>query len=233
MAFTTFTAEQAVKNAKSYNTYQTGMCLNFVYNCIAKGGSYDLPWAQKAWDASKQKVTDGSTPPAGAPVYWSGGSKAYGHVAISLGNGLVRSTDIPEKGKVGDIKIADLSKNWGFTLLGWTRDYAGDIIKGLEAPVVVVPPKPPVVVVPPVVTQPVLQPGCPNSKAVYNLQSGLMKVFPHFSTNIRTLGGGPNEIYGPQTQKSVKEFQTRSGLLSDAIVGPVTWKELGKYGIKP
>jgi len=34
-------------------------------------------------------------------------------------------------------------------------------------------------------------------------------------------------IFGPGTEKSVKEWQAKNGLLADGIVGPKTWKEMG------
>jgi hypothetical protein len=34
-------------------------------------------------------------------------------------------------------------------------------------------------------------------------------------------------IFGSGTEKSVKEWQTRNGLLADGIVGPKTWREMG------
>ena len=38
---------------------------------------------------------------------------------------------------------------------------------------------------------------------------------------------GADGIFGSGTEKSVKEWQTKNGLLSDGIVGSKTWKEMG------
>lgn len=127
------TALAAAETARKYTTYKVAYCLNFVWACLGYPNTgKSLPHAKSAWEQATQKVTDGSTPPVGAPVYWRVGQ--YWHIAVSLGGGLCRSTDVPSKGKVGTIKIADLSKSWGATYLGWSRDYAGVPIPGLEKP---------------------------------------------------------------------------------------------------
>ena len=38
----------------------------------------------------------------------------------------------------------------------------------------------------------------------------------------------PDGIFGPNTEKAVKEFQKNNGLVSDGIVGPKTWEKLLK-----
>lgn len=65
-----------------------------------------------------------------------------------------------------------------------------------------------------------------KGRRVRNLQAGLNRVFPSYSKL------GVDGIYGPATQKVVKEFQRRSGIAADGIVGRNTRKELAKYGIK-
>lgn len=133
MGYATYSAEQAVSRANAVAKWQTAMCLNFVFNCLTEvsAGLYD---ANAAWTAAKQKET--STPPAGAPVYFAG--YTHGHIAISLGGGRIRSTDVPyatPKGTlapVGNTTIGDIERDWGITYRGWSRDYAGQIIRGLE-----------------------------------------------------------------------------------------------------
>lgn len=71
-------------------------------------------------------------PPRGFPVAWSGGSRGYGHRAISLGNGKVRSTDVPSSGRVGTVSLDYFEKKWGLHYLGWS-----ETITGAKIPVVV------------------------------------------------------------------------------------------------
>lgn len=63
--------------------------------------------------------------------------------------------------------------------------------------------------------------------AVRNLQAGLNRVFPAYSRL------GVDGIFGPNTQRVVREFQRRSRLSADGVVGPKTRAALAKYGIKP
>jgi len=110
----------AVNRAKiSY--YQTGMCLKFVrtrYPVAARYGD-----AATAWRNTKLRRT--GTPPAGAPIWWTGGSRGYGHVTISAGGGYCYSTDVPGKGRVGKIAISALTRSWGQTYRGWSEDING------------------------------------------------------------------------------------------------------------
>lgn len=79
--------------------------------------------------------------------------------------------------------------------------------------------------------KPVLQIGSTGT-AVRNLQTGLLGVFPAYAKPIAN-SGGADGIYGPGTKQVVTEFQKRSGLTADGVVGPLTWAALGRAGIKP
>jgi murein L,D-transpeptidase YcbB/YkuD len=63
---------------------------------------------------------------------------------------------------------------------------------------------------------------------VRRLQSGLRKHFPLYAGRLVVDG-----FYGPKTEAAVKEFQRRSGIAADGIVGPVTRKKLERYDIRP
>lgn len=62
---------------------------------------------------------------------------------------------------------------------------------------------------------------------VRTLQAGLNKVFRSYS-HLDVDGD-----YGPATEAVVREFQRRSGLAVDGVVGDRTFAELAKFGIKP
>ena len=68
-------------------------------------------------------------PPRGVPVAFSGGSRGYGHRAISLGDGKIRSTDMTaigyKAGTVGTTTIAQIERSMGVTYLGWSETITG------------------------------------------------------------------------------------------------------------
>lgn len=47
-----------------------------------------------------------------------------------------------------------------------------------------------------------------------------------FSLDASLSGGRPDGVYGPETEKAVKEFQRRSGLFPDGVVGRDTITKL-------
>lgn len=122
--------DESVPIALSYgHYYPSGMCLNFVWTCIESPVSHGLPDANAAWAGAENIHTD-RDPPAGAPVYWGGGQ--HGHIALSLGDGKVRSTDWPGKEQVGTVSIDQITSAWGIPYRGWSTDYDGTPIPGLN-----------------------------------------------------------------------------------------------------
>lgn len=91
-----------------------------------------------------------------------------------------------------------------------------------------VPPKPPAVTPAPAEGR-TLRRGSTGAD-VYELQRGLLRVFPSYAGPIKT-NGGPNQTFGPATESVVKEFQRRVGITADGIVGPTTRSKLAGFGI--
>lgn len=119
---------QSVPLARRFTTFDVDMCTRFVWNCLAAPRHFGLHHAIEAWDRATRRHPDGD-PPAGAPVYWGGGR--FGHIALSVGGGLVRSTDWSHDGVVGEVSIARLTDAWNKPYRGWSSDFAGVPIPGL------------------------------------------------------------------------------------------------------
>lgn len=69
---------------------------------------------------------------------------------------------------------------------------------------------------------------------VGRLQSGLRKTFPAYRRAIPLKNQRlivVDNSFGPETDAWVREFQRRTGITIDGIVGPQTVRELAKYGI--
>jgi hypothetical protein len=92
-------------------------CLHFV----ARAYGWDASGTKSAsifWATADERHTDGD-PPAGALVFWATGNPD-GHVALSLGRGLVASNDIGGAGTVATVPLAAITDRWHATYLGWT-----------------------------------------------------------------------------------------------------------------
>lgn len=73
-------------------------------------------------------------PPRGTPVAWSGGRNGFGHRAISLGGGKIRSTDAGGSGVVATVDLGWVERNWGLNYLGWSETITGILIPKPPAP---------------------------------------------------------------------------------------------------
>ena len=122
------TGSQAIAWAKTQTSNPSrswhNLCLMFVRSCF--GVAAREPNAKRAWETAKHRhaTTNAAAIPAGVPVFWRTGTVNW-HIALSVGGGRCYSTDIGGKGKVGLIGIAELSRRWGATLLGWSEDLNG------------------------------------------------------------------------------------------------------------
>lgn len=203
------TPASAVEKSLSIKTGYGGLCLKFVRTCYgipAKHASAKAAWA----NARVRHVTsDPNKIPVGAPIFLSHPKSKYGHVAIYLGNGLMRTTN----SSTNRIHSDSIKKwiEWGYKVDGWTEDLNGVTINGLKVPAT---PD----------NYRWLKRGAKGPR-VGKLQRGLNQVFPLYSRLV------VDESFGPNTEKTVKEFQRRAGLVPDGIVGPLTTAKLRVYGI--
>jgi hypothetical protein len=140
-------AEEAAKLAENTFNNKPGTCQLWTRTMLdaPSAGDRDGDGDADAVDGWKSEPTSAKhkdrNPPRGMPVAFSGGSRGFGHRAISLGDGKIRSTDMVGDryvpGKVGTTTIAALERAMGITYLGWS-----ETITGLTIPVDK--PKPPV-----------------------------------------------------------------------------------------
>lgn len=120
-----------------------GFCERFTRTAYGYPGLY--PSAIAHW---RDSVRTGRShpgdlnPPAGALVFWSGGSKKYGHVALSIGGGNVVSTDAKRPGKADVVSIAHINRTWrSFKYEGWsdpmhTKLSPGSSTAGAQTPLI-------------------------------------------------------------------------------------------------
>lgn len=103
-----------------------GQCLHYValaYGHPTTAQQFGRYWARDVYTAmpsAYKHAGNAGTPPRGALVFWNTGS-GPGHIALSLGNGKVASTDYPHAGVIGIAPITAIDQ-WG-TRLGWTAPY--------------------------------------------------------------------------------------------------------------
>lgn len=134
-------------------------------------------------------------------------------------------------GTVPAAKRAEISAKAAMLGLRWGGDYKGrkdemhvevivsreralELVRALQA-------QPGGVALPATAGRPTIRQGS-NSQAVRDLQDHLKRSFPDFAGHLVVDGA-----FGPRTKAAVVEFQRRSGLVADGIVGPKTWGRLG------
>src|SRR6266540_2852787 len=96
----------------------TGMCLAFSRSCWQVPPLYGN--ATEGWMATKNRGT-GTSPP-GALEWWTGGSRGYGHVALSAGSEEIWTSDLIRQGQIDLAQRSIVSQKWGLSYAGWSRD---------------------------------------------------------------------------------------------------------------
>ena len=140
-----YNREEAARRAEASKTNTPGTCQAWTRTQFGAPsvGDVDRDGDADAVDGWKSepvsKLHTDRNPPRGVPVAWSGGRNGYGHRAISLGNGKIRSTDAGGLGKVATVDLEWVEKTWGMHYLGWSETISGILIP--EAPTPTKPPK--------------------------------------------------------------------------------------------
>lgn len=117
-------AQRAIANAAgdvgTTNMTRKNHCLAWVREQYGLSSKYSSAAAD--WHAVPDAQRHGwYAPPAGVPVFWTGGSSGDGHVAISDGKGHVFSTDIGGAGTVTLVPIDKIRSEWGLVYAGWAE----------------------------------------------------------------------------------------------------------------
>jgi hypothetical protein len=115
-----YTAETCARNAENDRTNDPGYCLQQVRLWCGANARYGD--AATAWRNTNDRHPGNRNPPRGAPVYWTGGTHGYGHIAMSLGNGKIRSTDAGGRGRVATVDLGWIERNWHLKYGGWAWD---------------------------------------------------------------------------------------------------------------
>lgn len=117
-----YTAEVGARNAENDRTNDPGYCQQ--QTRMWSGISARYGDAATAWrNTNDRHPGDRTNIPRGAHVFWTGGSKGYGHVAMSLGGGKIRSTDAGGRGRVATVDLGWFDRNWpSLRYAGWAWD---------------------------------------------------------------------------------------------------------------
>lgn len=134
--------QQAVANALRSTTNVPRFCAQWTRTMfgVAALGDFDGDGAADAedmWKAAKSRHPGDRNPPVGVPVYYGGGSADNGHISVSLGSGMIRSTDAGGSGKVATVPLDFPEKQWGMPYLGWSDDLYGNTIPDTLAEIAV------------------------------------------------------------------------------------------------
>lgn len=116
------TAAKAAVGRRAYSSMCQAFCV--ITAGIGAKGDFDGDRDADAVDGWKKAKARGQVVetkdiksltdiPAGTLAYWTGGSRGYGHVAVTVGGGKVVSTDAPTWGTIGIVSIDWIAAHWG------------------------------------------------------------------------------------------------------------------------
>lgn len=133
-----FNREEAALRAEQSKTNEPGTCQRWTRTIFGapSAGDRDRDLDADAVDGWLSEPPEhrhmDRNPPRGVPVAFSGGSHGFGHRAVSLGDGKIRSTDMGpggyKPGFVGTTTIAQIERSMGVKYLGWSKTITGELI---------------------------------------------------------------------------------------------------------
>lgn len=123
------TPMQAIANANRQQTGYGGLCLAFVQDMYQ--APHINPSAASEWANSRNRHPTNNMRdiPVGAPIHFSQAGNPYGHIAIYLGNGMMRTTYSPDN-RIHTMNVTQWL-SWGYRLEGYTTDIGNQPIPGL------------------------------------------------------------------------------------------------------
>lgn len=107
-----------------------GLCLGYTRRVFGCPGKFAT--AFKAWKGAELRVPVAmqAHPPAGVPAFFTPSKNGFGHVAPSLGGGMVRSTN-SGTGKISNVAVDTITDHWKQPYLGYSLDLNGKLIAPL------------------------------------------------------------------------------------------------------
>ncbi|HYJ68106.1 MAG TPA: hypothetical protein VEX15_10650 [Nocardioidaceae bacterium] len=122
----TLAAERAKKGVRSCSHHDKieGMCAH-IAGCTYGFATCGADDAISLWHALPDKfrrhgIERMRKAPAGALLFWSGGSEGHGHAGIADGRGNILGTDRPTMGEFGRADIDRIEADFGLTPKGWS-----------------------------------------------------------------------------------------------------------------
>ncbi len=219
------TPAAALKWAEGVTKGYSNLCLQYVrlaYDVPAK-----YPSAISAWNNAKKRHGSLSNAPDGAPVFLSHPKSKYGHVALlkRIGGVLHLRTTNSAVGRPVTQTLDLWTKQYGYTLLGWTEDLNGvDVAKPVGGGTATPPPAQGGGVPSGKIGRNYLKRGDVHEK-VRELQQVLNRWYPGLP---RLAEDGS---FGPATEARVIYLQGKAGLKKDGLAGPRTLGTLGITGV--